>query len=251
MIMEIDSVGKKEGVLNLIIIILLFFLALQIHGMSIDPNIVESYPKFYSGLALLGIIGMSAVTFFDFLETEELQIIHGIYSKIGVHAVWILLLFLMTTSVFGQILPVPRASQVDFQLDPSMEFWTSSVIPAVTEDTVYLFLLPMVIFMGFVLGGNLLGADITGQLAVIFLVIACLISSTGYGFWIVPGFTSMHQNAYGQQPDNYFGAWIFATGQSLINVFTGAPIMIAHGLHNYMIYLSRTSQFNIGLLQIT
>lgn len=244
--MDLDV--KKNVAMYAAIFLALFILAMQIKGLSLEPDVSQAYSTFYFDLVMVGFAGLLATVAFGLKYGDALKL--PWWSKAGVTAVWIIIIIMISTSA-GQILPVPKASTVNFQLTPGTELYTSSVIPAITEDWTYLWVLPMVFLLIMSLVAEYgFGVEITGRYIVVFAVIACFIASTGYNIWVVPGFTSAHVPSYGNTQNAYVGAWTFAFGQSIVYVFTGWFLPIAHGIHNFMVTYGQLFQVNIGNLSI-
>jgi len=165
---------------------------------------------------------------------------HDIFGLSFLHKVIIIggWTFLIVAMSFGgnQIWPVPKASIGSFQLTQGTELYTSSVIPGILEDLNYLAGLPMVLALAyFLMRENVFGGEIGSTEFIITGIIACLIASTGYNVWVVPGFTSAHVPAYGGATMAYAGAWIFSFGQALVYFVTGIFLPLPHILHNLII----------------
>ena len=82
------------------------------------------------------------------------------------------------------------------------------------------------------------------------MVIACLVATTGFNVWLIPGFTSAHVPTYGEQQGAYIGAWIFGFGQSMVYMTTGWLAPITHFAHNSYIAAGTLYGINIGGLTI-
>lgn len=240
--MDLD-IGKKT-VMYVAIFVVLFMLTMQLQGLALEPNVSAAYTDFYITLALTGMVGLALMVAFAWKYGDAFSL--PVWMKGGIVAVWVIFIILISTSA-GQILPVPKASAASFQLTDETELYTSSVIPGVLEDWAYLWLLPMALLLTFLLVAEYgLGIEADAMTIGILAVVACVISATGYNIWVIPGFTSAHVPAYGNMQNAYIGAWTFALGQSLVYVFTGWFLPIAHMVHNYIIAQGQIYQISAG-----
>lgn len=284
MIMDLD-IAKNVG-MYIAIFVVLFFLAMQMQGLSLEPHVSDSYATFYYNAAMLGIGGVLGVIVFNLKYWGILNI--PVKFKIAIHIVWII--FIISITVFaGQILPVAKSFEGEpLQLNKETELYSASFPPGILEDWTYLWCLPLILLVAMLLymeategiigasvgialgvaialvlslglGGILILAFILGAVGyflgempigagtiLALAVVACLISATGYNIWVIPGFTSAHVPAYGNAQNAYVGAWTFAVGQSLVYVFTGWFIPAAHIIHNYLIAYGHLYQINAG-----
>lgn len=245
--MEIDD-KLKGNLYYLVIVSILFIISLQLMGLSLETHVSQVFIQFYQPLSLICIAG-GFLVFFLFLKTNEFKIIENKYVALAVHGSWIVFILFLTTKA-GQILPVARASQVEFQLSAATEVVTSSVIVPFLEDFSYNFLFPLLIVIVGVVLLKLGKIDVEKKHIIVLIFLACFVTSTGYNLWVVPGFTSTHIPAYGDNPQAYVGATLFSYGQSVINLMTGYFNPAAHGIHNYIILASKSSSFAIGGFQI-
>lgn len=231
---------KRNVILPLAITVVLIFIALQLQGLSLEPHVSETYVSFYGGLVAIGLAGIVGMAFFQIKFGFKLM--KSRKWKLAILTVFVLFIVFLSLDR-GQIIPVPRASVQEFQLNSGTELYTSSVIPGIVEDLVYLWLLPLAIIIT-ILGLYEWKIGEAGKPQIIAaVVIGCLIASTGYNIWLIPGFTSAHIPAYGQS-DAYFGAWIFSFGQSMVYMTTGVFMPAAHIIHNLIISYGELYQIN-------
>jgi len=232
---------KRNIAQPMIIVVLLIFIGLQLAGLGLEEHASQTYVSFYQYLVLLGAVGIVAMSFFQI--KYGFRLIESSKIKLAMFGIFILFITLITINA-GQIIPVPKASVQDFQLSKGTEMYTASVIPGITEDLTYLWLLPLAIALtGLGLYEWKIGEADKPVIAVA-VVLACLVASTGYNIWLVPGFTSAHIPAYGQS-DAYLGAWIFSFGQSAVYMTTGWFFPAAHIIHNLMISYSHLYQISV------
>lgn len=232
---------KKNIVQPLAIVIVLTVIALQLSGLSLEANVSPAYVSFYGGLVPVCIAGIVAMAFFQI--KYGFKLIDSRKAKILILGAFILFIIFLSINK-GQIIPVPKASVQELQLNKGTELYTASFIPGIVEDLTYLWLLPLA-FIITILGIYEWKVGEASR-AVIFLAVigGCLIASTGYNIWLVPGFTSAHIPAYGQS-DAYLGAWIFSFGQSVVYMSTGIFLPAAHIIHNLMVSYGQLYQINI------
>lgn len=233
---EMDFDVKKPLVGFVVVIIILFFLSMQLQGLGLEEGVSTGYTDFYGNYAVIALT-MAVVTGFLFyiVRIRWGHIITSKWLTLMIIAGFAFYIVVLTTGA-GQIMPVPRASMHEFQLNPGTELYTSSVIPAILEDWIILYCLP---FMLFIAIGMIIEIPFDyelGRWSVIGLaLICCFIASVGYNVWVIPGFVSQHVPAYGGQTEAYVGAWLFAFPQSVIYFFTGVFFPVAHFLHNFII----------------
>jgi hypothetical protein len=231
---------KKPLVGYIIIILITVFLYMQLQALSLEENVSQGYVSFYLGYATLGIItAIMSIVLYAIVRIRWGSIIQHWWVKLALSIVFIFYIVMLTTGS-GQIIDVPRASQVELQLTPATELYTSSVIPAILEDWIILWIFPFIIFIGIGLVlENGLGIEIDAENHVLRYVgvgvTACLIASVGVNVWLIPGFVSQHVPAYGGQTDAYTGAFLFALPQSILYFFTGWFLPVAHGIHNFIV----------------
>ena len=226
---------KWTIVKQLIIIIPLVFIAMQLNGLALEPHVSASYVEFYQNT--LNVAAWILILFLVANVYKEVRVgdILGLknYQKAFVMGLFIVLILSMTLGAEQgtSVIPVPRASALPLQLDANTEVLTSSIIPAFTEDALYLIALPMLILftLSFVIKPK------SAKVLLTLMVISSLIATTGFNIWVIPGFTSAHVPAYGEVQEAYLGAWIFGFGQSMTYMVTGWFVPVAHGLHNYII----------------
>jgi hypothetical protein len=232
--------SNKAKAMNLVIFLVIFVLALQVLNLSLEENISGAYTTYYFGLAVLGGIGILGMAAFQIKYGDILGIpwILKALSIVG----WTVFI-VMITSTGQQIWPVPKASIEAFQIGPTEEMYTSAVIPPITEDLAFLFIFPLVLTLIILLILEKLGHEDPGRALITVVVVAsCLVASTGYNIWLVPGFTSAHIPTYGGAQDAFVGAWVFSFGQSLVYMFTGWFVPAAHMIHNGIITNAQAHQ---------
>lgn len=229
----------------------LFFLSLQLQGMAFEPNVSQEFIRFYQSLANLALQGLLlSIVFIVYRELRIGEILDlGFLEKAVIFFGFIIFIIVLTIGA-GQILPVPKSSVQALQLSPEMEIYSASVIPAFTEDPAYLIYLPMFIMFITVALLELVGIELDRTMVLAVMVIACLIASTGFNIWFIPGFTSAHVPAYGEFQEAYIGAWIFGFGQSMTYMLTGWLIPVAHVVHNALIAGGQLYGVSVGQLQV-
>lgn len=242
--MDLD-VGRKL-IIPVVLMAALFIILLQLQGLGLEQHVSEAYASYYWQLAVIGFLGILATVVFGFKYGDLLGL--PTWTKGAIVAVWVIfIVFISMPALGGQIIPVPKASAASFQLTPETELYTSSVIPAITEDLAFLWFFPMVIILLTLLIMEYgIGIEITGTHLAAVAVIACLVASIGYNIWLIPGFTSAHVPAYGNQQTAYTGAFVFSFGQSMVYVFTGWFVPVAHAIHNFIVTSGQVYQYNIG-----
>lgn len=239
----------KTSVQGVAIFFAVFFLGLQLQGLSLEAGISASYVAFYSGLIPLALMSIIAISIFRVRYLELFDF--GIPVKFAIIAGWTLLIVFLSFSG-TQIVPVPRASVEGFQIGASEQLYLSSVIPGILEDLVYNVGLPMTLLVIIALVAEFgFGIEIgTGSL-VGFAVIAAIVAAIGYNVWVVPGFASAHVPSYGVTNPGLFAAFFFSFGQSLVYILTGIFLPLAHILHNMIVFFGSETGFNVGALSIT
>lgn len=211
-----------------------FWLSMQIAGMSLEANISESYADFYGYLALQGLALTLAMGAFGLWYFTYDPLGLSKVSKLLIVGVWTAMIAFVTLGGI-QIVPVPKASIETFQLTKETELYTATIIPGILEDLNYLAGLPMIIGLAIFLFLQRLGVEIGRSAFLGIGIVACLIAASGYNIWVVPGFTSAHVPSYGGSQMAYFGAWFFGFGQALVYFITGIFLPLAHILHNFLI----------------
>jgi hypothetical protein len=229
--MDLDT-GKRL-ILPAFMAILLVFVLLQLQGLSLEHNVSQGYSTFYWRLAVTGVLAVTLTVAFGLKYGDIFEL--PTWMKASMHIIFIV--FIAAISFSGnQIIPVPRASVTDFQLTAQTEYYTSTVVPAVTEDITYLWLLPMIImWFSLLMIEYAGGVEPTRGMVAAVAVVACLAASIGYNVWVLPGFTSAHVPAYGDNRPAYLGATVFSFGQSMVYVLTGWFIPVAHFIHNSIV----------------
>lgn len=249
--MENIEIVTKKNIAYILILIAIYLISMQITGLRVEEGVSPTYINFYHGLAMQGLFGGVFVVLFLFFRANEFQIVEGRRWKIILHGAVIAAIFITSINAI-QLYPVPRASVSGFQLSEGTELYTSSVIPGVIEDINYNFVLPLIFVIAMVIfAGNILKVDVGKKLMIVFILIACLISSVGYNVWLIPGFTSAHIQAYGENPQAFFGAFVFSYSQSMVNLMTGWFVPVAHIVHNYMIAYGQIYGIGVGEFAIT
>lgn len=236
---------KEKTVEYVAIFAVLLFLSMQIAGMSLEANIAKGYTDFYGYLAFQGMVVVVVMGAFSlwYLSHDFIPLRY----RLGITAGW--LVFMLVISIAGnQMVPIPKASIETLQLTKQTELWTSSVIPGVLEDWNYLVGFPMIISLAYFIGRKrLFGSDVGFGEFVATGIVACLIASTGYNIWVIPGFTSAHVPAYGGADLAYGGAFVFSFGQSLTYFLTGIFLPLPHILHNFIIVYGQIYSIAGGL----
>lgn len=250
--MEFGIDVMKENKWLLFGIIALFLISMNLSGLALEEHVSPKYIDFYQNLAYIAMSGSVILVVFMLSRENHIGEILGIdrKTKVVIFVAFIIFIVFMTTGL-GQILPVPKAS-IGFQLNADTELYTSTVIPGFVEDYAFLIVLPMVLLTIFLyVTEKVFGIEPGRGLAILFIILSCLISSTGFNIWVIPGFTSAHVPAYGEVQGAYIGAWIFGFGQSMVYMFTGYFVPIAHMAHNFLISYGNLYGISIGQFQIT
>lgn len=245
------DIGKRLA-WPLILVLILIFISMQLNGLALEPNVNAGYVEFYQNtLSIAGWAVLALVVFNLHRETHIGEILGiGTWQKALLFFGFFAFIMLLTIGA-GQIVPVPRASAQPLQLNSETEvFITSSLIPAFTEDAVYLIAFPAIILTILLVVIEQLFGDVGRPEAIGAVVLACLIASTGFNIWVIPGFTSAHVPAYGEVQEAYLGAWIFSFGQSMVYMFTGWFAPITHFAHNAFIAAGEQYQISIGGFQV-
>lgn len=220
----------------LAVFIIGIYMLMQINNMSLLSTVAESYTTFYYRTLITGLISVVGMVVFGiwYFSVDPLGL--GFRGSIIITAAFTVFLVLMTWSG-NQIWPVPMAFQEPMSVSPVENYVTSSIIPGFSEDLLFLASFPMILILFYALAKMLLGfgGEMERVEFLVVAVVACLIASTGYSVWLVPGFTTSHIPAYGQVQNAYAGAWIFSTGQSMIYVTTGIFAPLPHILHNAIV----------------
>jgi hypothetical protein len=232
--------SNKSKVMTLAIFLVIVFVAFQVHNLSLEENISEAYTSYYFGLAVIGAVGVVGLAAFQ-VRYGDILGIHWPIKALSVIG-WTVFI-VMITSTGQQIYPVPVAYIEPLQIGPTEEMWTSAVIPPIVEDLAFLFVLPMVLTLFTLLILERVGYDDPGRKLITVVVVAsCLVASTGYNIWFLPGFTSAHIPTYGGNQGAFVGAWVFSFGQSLVYMFTGWFVPFAHMIHNGIITNAQAHQ---------
>lgn len=240
----------KQSVMALVILLVVYFLGLQLQGLGLEEGVSRAYVDFYSGLIPLSILSIIALVVFKVRYFSVFGEYLGTAAKFGIIIVWTL--FIVFISFSGQqVVPVPRASVESFQITAQNEMYLSSVVPGVLEDLNYLVGLPMIFAVILLLmlefgAGIEPGAGVTIGV----MVLAAFVASIGYNVWVVPGFASAHVPSYGATNPALFGAFMFSFGQSLVYMVTGLFLPLAHIIHNAIIYTSAQSALSVGPLGV-
>lgn len=246
--MEIDTILKRE-LMFVIVLIAIFWLSLSLQGLAIEEGISQDYVLFYQGLVTTGIIGLTAGISYAFLKTEEFEIFDERWQKILVHGVWIIFIILLTTNA-GQVVPVPKAGINSFQLTTETEYYTSAIIPGVLEDFSYNYTFPLLLVILGSIVIHIAGFNVSRIQVIALILGACFITSIGYNIFVIPGFTTAHIPAYGENPQNFIGIFMFSYGQSVVNMITGWFVPFAHIIHNALIVQASQAGLTIGGLEI-
>lgn len=232
----IDLVVNKKTVEYLAIAAIGIYLIMQINGMTLLEATSQTYTTFYYRTLMTGLGGIFIMVVFGvwYFTINPLQL--GWKTSVLIIALYTV--FIAALSYSGnQIWPVPSAFSNPMSMSPLENYITSSLIPGFSEDLLYLCVFPMILILLYSLAKLLIlgGIEIDRIEFMIVAFIACGIASTGYGIWVIPGFTSSHVPAYGGAQLAYAGAWIFSFGQSLIYLITGIFAPLAHIIHNIII----------------
>jgi hypothetical protein len=222
---------------------LFIFIFLQVLGLSLEPHVSGGYVNFYLPLSLFCLIGAGITVAFDWKWGDVLGL--ETWHKALIVVIWVV--FIASISFSGnQILPVPKASAENLQLSAQTEVITSAWIAPPLEDMAFLWLLPMsfMVAMGVILESR--GFDLSKVQFTVLAFVAVLIASLGYNIWVLPGFTTAHIPAYGNNQVAYEGAFVFAVGQSTVYLVTGWFLPIAHGIHNFIVEQSKTGSYSVG-----
>jgi hypothetical protein len=241
--MDYDLDVMKGLVWPLILVLALIFASMQINGIALEQDVSPQYVEFYRNTFNVAGWAIVALLLFNIPREAGVGEILGLsrLNKAIIFFGFIGIIMFMTVGA-GQMLPVPRASVEALQLTPATEIITSSVIPALAEDSLYLMAFPLVILtiLMFIFKPQ------SRIVLVALMVVACIIATTGFNIWLIPGFTSAHVPTYGEQQDAYMGAWIFGFGQSMVYMTTGWLAPVAHFLHNAWITAGTLYGINIG-----
>lgn len=245
--MDYDLDISKEVISPLILIVALSFILIQLNTLSLDPHVDPNYVSFYivyPGAAWI----ILALMYFRIHKELRIGEIFNLdwKAKAMLFGGFIFVIMLLTVGS-GQLIPVPKASAASLQIGANEEIYLASIVPAFTEDAMYLIAIPLIILTLISLIYKPSGPY--GLFAL--MVIACLIGATGYNIWLIPGFTSAHVSAYGEAQEAYLGAWIFGFGQSMVYMVTGWYVPVAHALHNAWIAAGTLYGINIGGFQVT
>jgi len=243
--MDLDV--KKALIQPALMVALFIFIFLQVLGLSLEPHVSSGYVNFYLPLSLFCLVGAAVTAAFDWKWGDVLEL--ETWHKVVIVVVWTV--FIASISFSGnQIIPVPKASVESLQLSAQTEVITSAWIAPPLEDMAFLWLLPMsfMIAMAIIIEG--LGHDLNKLQFAALSVIAVLIASAGYNIWVLPGFTTAHIPAYGNNQVAYEGAFVFALGQSSVYLVTGWFLPTAHGVHNLIIEESKRGSYSIGEFNI-
>lgn len=235
----IDIIPKGKLVEYAVIALATGFLMLQVHIMSLLETVSSSYTAFYFNTFIIGAWMVVVLAAFGiwYLTVNPLGLDWRMQLAIILGFNVFILVF---TAAGNQIWPVPKAfdlpmDQLRTEVTPLQNYLTSAVIPGWSEDLVFLFGWPAFLLLLYMVPRTVFFGKPGGMEFIIVAAIACLVASTGYGTYIIPGFTSAHVPAYGQAGTAYVGAWIFSAMQSFVYFVTGLFIPTAHMLHNAVI----------------
>ena len=247
---DIVNIGKTS-VMGISIFLVIYFLGLQLTGLSLEMNISKAYIDFYSGLIPLGILSIIGIVVFRIRYFDAF----GDYLSGPVKFFLIIgwTLFIVILSFRGtQVIPVPRASAEGLQLTEGTELYLSTIVPGILEDLVYLAGLPMVLMTGILLFLEFgLSIEPSAGLILGIAIMSAFVASLGYNIWVIPGFASAHVPSYGASSPALAGAFMFSFGQSLVYIFSGLFIPAAHILHNAIVFMGAATGLSIGPLSIS
>lgn len=243
---------KRSLMWPIFFLIALMFIGMQLNGLALETNISNEYISFYQNTLNLAAWSLVLLVFSNLYLETRLGDILGISTTNKAIMFFGFFAFIMLLTVgSGQVLPIPRASAQPLQLNSGTEIITSALIPAFTEDALYLMALPAIMLtmiLGFMEWA--FGRPSPTQ-AIMAVILACIIATSGFNIWVIPGFTSAHVPAYGEQQSAYLGAWIYGFGQSMVYILTGWLAPITHFAHNALIVVNQMYNLNIGNLIVT
>lgn len=249
MMSDLINIGK-QSILGIVIFCIVYFIGLQLQGLSLEAGVSAAYVDFYSGLIPLCIMGIIAMVVFKVRYFDVFDDILSFKVQVLLVLGWTILIVVMSFSG-QQVVPVPRASVEGFQLAPGHEAYLASVIPGVLEDLAYLVGLPMTFaVIALVVLEFGLGIEATATGTVIIMIIAAFVASIGYNTWVIPGFTSAHVPSYGATNPALSAAFFFSAGQSLVYMMTWY-FPLPHILHNLIVYEGARTGLVIGPLSVT
>lgn len=245
-----------------IMLVVSAFVTLQLISLSAEEGISRAYLWFYIPLGLFCCLFAGLSLVFTIIkgdpetaniafiaETSEARpLSRNILARFGLIILFCVVIAGSITFAGMQFLPVPQATQTGFQMTEAKSDYLISVVPGLFEDFAFLLFLPCLLVMLFCLLSKwLLKMDPKQNVAFFLIVIlfSCLLSSAGYGIWVVPGFTSSH-TIYGENVPAYIYAFVYGFTQSTLYQVTGIFLPIAHPLHNYMISKMERTRISIG-----
>ena len=143
----------------------------------------------------------------------------------------------------GQIIGIPsNIANQGFSISGGEELFYSSIVPAVTEDPIFLIAVPALSAMIILIIYEVVAGKPGIKIVTAAIIISMIIGGTV--------FASAHQVAYGQNQDAYLGAWVFGVGQTGVYMTTGIFLPVAHIVHNAMLTLGNLYGINIGAFTI-
>ncbi len=238
----IDFVKKGKWLIFITISILLVRQVLMM--ALLDPVLSPTYLNWYleASITALGYL----VIIFIFGIYRELRL----GDALGLSNTYKTIIFvgfvafmIVATWGAGQIIGIPsNIINQGFAIGGGEEVFYSSVVPAVTEDPIFLIAIPAISAMLI-----LIIYEVVAGRPGIKIVTAAIIISMVIGGTV---FASAHQATYGQNQDAYLGAWVFGVGQTGVYMTTGIFLPVAHIAHNAMLTLGDLYGINIGAFTI-
>jgi hypothetical protein len=227
-------ISKGNVVEYLAIFAIGIYLVMQVTGMGLLSQTSPNYTTFYYRTLITGLLAVTGMVVYGiwYFTINPLNI--SLKMAVGIIAAFTLVVSMLTFAG-NQIWPVPMAFGDPMQMTVLENYISTSIIPGFSEDLLYLAAFPMILSLFYFIPKTLFFRDVGRMEFIVVSVIACVIASTGYMTWVIPGFTSSHVPAYGNLQNAYSGAWIFSTGQSLIYLFTGVFAPVTHIIHNMII----------------
>lgn len=210
------------------------YIVMQINGLSLLNAVSSTYTTFYFRtltIGLVSVVGMVAFSIFYFSQ-DPLGL--GWKASVGIMAAFTVFISLLTFTG-TQIWPVPQAFAEPLAMGAMDNYITSSLIPGFSEDLLYLCAFPMILALFYFIPKTVWFGGVGRMEFLAVSLVACMIAATGYGIWVVPGFTTSHVPAYGNLQGAYGGAWIFSTAQSAIYLTTGIFAPVPHIVHNAIV----------------